>query len=376
MSIAPVGIKALGLYTSLVAVVSGVWACSVYGVSGAQLQSIIDEVSIKKIPGILLVVDGPTISFSGSRGYANRKTRLPISVGHSLRTGSISKTYVAALTVMASIEGLIDLDESIENYLDSEELKQLPDKLRPTVRQLLNHTSGVPDYYGARFYMRDWKDRGPLTTELVFHAIRGKSATGTPGEKFAYSNTNYHLVALILESVYGMPLEALLTERIFKPLNLTTTYYNQRFPPGDLVHGYGSPFRPWVDTYEWQENTGPDGGIIASAGDLAKWVRALFSDRGLYEGVGKIMSANPVLEKKRKYQGMGVEILVSRTGSEVFGHTGDIDGYLTAAFYAPATDNLAVLHMNRSSKRIFASTLSQILRLITDQPDTGTQSPN
>ncbi len=328
-----------------------------------RLQEIIDEIPIKKVPGIVLFVEGPNVSFQGARGYADRKTKTPISVEHSLRAGSICKTYVAALSIMAANEELIDLDQSIDHYLSAEVLVKLPNGLRPTIRQLLNHTSGIPDYYDARFYLYDWKERGPLTTELVLHAIRGKEATNEPGAKFSYSNTNYHLIALILESVYQTSLDTLLNTRIFTPLELQATFYNQQFPPGDLIHGYGSPIRTWVDTYEWEENSGPDGGIIAAAADLAVWMRALFSEDGEYAHIGKVMTSDTVREKERKFQGLGAEIFQSRSGVNVVGHTGGADGYLTAAFYIQATDTVIVLHMNKSDEKIFGSVLSQILKI-------------
>jgi D-alanyl-D-alanine carboxypeptidase len=339
-------------------------ASNVNAATEAQLQSVIDDVPVSKIPGIILLVEGPDISFHGARGYADRKAKKPIKVEHSLRAGSICKTYVAALSIMATDEELIDLDFTIDKYLSADVLNKLPNGLRPTVRQLLNHTSGVPDYYGVRFYLKDWKDRGPLTTELVLHAIRKKKATSIPGTKFSYSNTNYHLLALILEAVYQAPLEALFRERIFEPLDLQETYYNQQFPPGDEIHGYGSPGRPWKDTYEWQENTGPDGGMIAGASDLAVWIRALFSPGGQYSHIGAQMINAPVTEGERKLQGMGVEILQSRSGVNVVGHTGAADGYLTAAFYVQATDTTMVLHMNKSDTKIFGSVLSKIFKII------------
>ncbi len=335
-----------------------------YASTEDHLQAIIDDVPVGKVPGIILLVEGADVRFHGARGWADRKAKTSIRMDNTLRAGSICKTYVGALSVMAVNEGLIDFDLPIDRYLGAEVLDKLPKDLRPTIRQLLNHTSGVPDYYGVRFYLKDWVDRGPLTTELVLHAIRGKKATNIPGEQYSYSNTNYHLMALILEEVYQVSLEALLEERIFKPLDLQATYYNQHFPPGDKIHGYGSPSNRWKDTYQWQENTGPDGGMIASAADLAIWMRALFAQDGRFYEIGATMAKAPVVEGERKLQGMGVEILQSRSGVTVMGHTGSVDGYLTAAFYVPATDTVMVLHMNKSDTKTFGSVLSQTLKII------------
>lgn len=336
------------------------------GSKADQLRAVMDAVPVSVVPGMILMVEGPDVSIAEARGVADRETNAPIRIDHTLRSGSIGKTYVAALALMAVEEGWLDLDETIDHYLNEETLAKLPNGLRPTIRQLLNHTSGVPDYYSERFYTEDWKDRTkPLTPELVLHAIRGLDATIEPGAEYSYSNTNYHLIALALEAVYQMPLAAQLQSRIIEPLGLKQTYYDSQFPPGDEIHGYGSPFGEWEDTFEFRENSGPDGGMFASAGDLAIWIKTLFSPDGRYAEIGAQMLENPVMERERKFQGMGVEILESRSGVKVVGHTGAVDGYLTAAFYVPETDTVLVLHINRFDESTFNGTLGGVLKVLT-----------
>lgn len=356
--------------SSLAAALSFIFAfagCSEAPASGTQeeqLNAVLDDIPLSKIPGVILLVDGPEGRYELVRGVANRETKSPMRSDFTLRGGSISKTYVAALSVMASREGALDLDATIDQYLGVDVLGQLPEGLNPTVRQLLNHTSGVPDYYSERFYKTDWNRSEPLTPELVLHAIRGLPATIEPGEGYAYSNTNYHLAAIILEKVNGKPIGEQFQEKIIQPLGLMATYYDQQFPPGDEIHGYGSPFGKWEDTFEMRENSGPDGGMFASASDFATWIKTLFSPDGAFAAIGAEMVNAPVVEKERKFQGMGVEILQSRTGAKIIGHTGAIDGYLTAAFYAPDADTVIVLHINRFDDEAFSSILGRVFRVI------------
>lgn len=314
----------------------------------SRLDQVLEEVS-GDVPGAILSVSTPDFNYANAVGLSNRRTDAPMRTDHTLRLGSITKTYIAVLALMAEDDGRLDLDRSIEAYLGAEVMSTLPDGLNPTVRQLLNHTSGVPDYYGVRFYFQDWRDRGPLTTELVLHAIRGKSATNAPGEAFSYSNTNYHLIALILEEVFEDDLDSLLQARIFEPLGLERTYYSQMFAPGDDVHGYGGLILPWVDTYEWEENTGPDGGMFASVRDLAIWTRALFSPDGVFFDYGERMMANPVRDNARVEQGLGVEIITASSGARVEGHTGGLDGYSVGAFYMREADAVIIFFINSSS---------------------------
>jgi D-alanyl-D-alanine carboxypeptidase len=325
-----------------------------------RFRNILEETS-SYAPGAIGLISNRRKTYCAAVGFSDRQTKAPMNKTALLRIGSITKTYVAALAMMAVEDGLLHLETAVADYLDPSVIARLPQNLNPTVRQLLNHTSGIPDYNGIRFYLWDWRDKGPLKTDFILHAIRGKKARNTPGEKFNYSNTNYHLIALILEKLHGKTLAELFQTRIFSPLALHETFYGINAHPRDDIHGYGSPGRPWKDTYTWQENSGPDGGIFVTAADLNTWLHALFSAEGHYVKYARQMLADPVYEAERKQQGMGVEILISRSGDKVWGHTGGLDGYLTAAFYVPIKDTVMVLHVNRSKARQFGQSIAALL---------------
>ncbi len=327
------------------------------------LDSILAETS-NYTPGAILLVSSPKQRYFKAAGLAEKNTNIAMPKDASLRVGSVTKTFVSALTMMTVNDGQVDLDAPIDVYIDQAVLDKLPKGLNPTVRQLLNHSSGIPDYYSVRFYKKDWKDRGPLTTDLVLNAIDGKKATMEPGEKFKYSNTNYHLLALILEKVYGQSLDSLFQTHLFDPLNLTGTRYGMSQIEGDKVHGYARLAGKEYNTFTWEENTGPDGGIFSTAPDLEAWLKALFTKAGKFRNIGDQMRVNPLQESERKFQGMGVEIMHSKSGSEVYGHTGGVDGYFTAAFYIPEKDAVMVLYINRSDEKGFSKTLGQTLKHI------------
>lgn len=328
----------------------------------ARLAAVLEAVPVEEVPGILLMVDRPDERISLTRGYEDRETRAPIRMESVMRAGSICKTYMAALTVKMAGAGQIDLEAPLSLYVDPAVMAQLPEGLDPTIRQLLNHTSGVPDYYSERFYEEDWDISQRLTPALVLHAIRGLPATQVPGTVYDYSNTNYHLVALVLEAVSGKSVASLLQAELIGPLGLQHTYYDAVFPPGDTIHGYGSPFDPWADMFESRENTGPDGGMMMRPSDLVIWLRALLAPGGRFEDIGRVMAADPVLERKRREHGLGLDIMTSREGTEVLGHTGGVDGYFTAGFYVPVRDSVLVLYMNRSDEEIFGPLFGQCLR--------------
>ena len=327
-----------------------------------RLAALLDAVPRDEVPGLLLLVAGPEESLRLARGTTARGGETAIGFDHVMRAGSVAKTYVAALTLMAAEAGRLSLDDPLSAHLGPEVMARLPEGLDPDLRQLLNHSSGVPDYYTERFYTEDWDRSQPITPDLVLHAIRGlpAGAPGVPG----YSNTNYHLLALVLEAVQEAPLDVLLRQNLLEPLGLRRTFYDMASPPGDEIHGYGSPFDPWEETTAFRENSGPDGGLFMTPDDLAVWLRALFAETGALARIGQTMAEDPLPAGERKAQGLGVEILTSRSGVRVLGHTGSVDGYLTAGFYIPEVDRVLVLHMNRSDEARFSELLGGALAAI------------
>ena len=316
------------------------------------------------IPGIIILVDQPSGCLLVAHGSTMRQGGAPVNGSETLRLGSITKTYMAALALLLAREGHLDLDRAISSYLPRETMDRLPRGLDPSIRQLLNHSSGIPDYYSERFYREDWKRSEPLTPALTLHAIRGLPATSAPGARFEYSNTNYQVLSLVIERATGQTIAQLLQDRLMAPLGLKSTYYSIKSPPGDVIHGYGSPFDPWEETFAYRENSGPDGGMFATASDVAKLLRALFAKDGALSDLGRAMIEAPLETGLRKQQGMGIEILSARSGQKVLGHTGSIDGYLSAAYYLPSTDSVLVIHANRSDEQAFASLVSRSLKAI------------
>ena len=204
---------------------------------------------------------------------------------------SISKTFLAALVVKLSEEGRFGLDDPVLPYLPSS-------KVNPavTIRELLDHTSGVYD-----FFLNSKIDKALLGCRTcTWTPSQSLSYVGkpyfAPGTAFAYSNTNYVLLGQLVEAVTGQPYAALLRQRFFDPLGLTSTYvqgmeanrggavaHSYRFytrslkeKPRSLWDGTGIvPFRSLVTA------AGSAGAIASSSLDLARWARALYSGQVL-----------------------------------------------------------------------------------------------
>ena len=217
---------------------------------------------------------------------------------------------------------------------------------------MLNHTSGIPDYYDVRSYLfTDWKK--PITSDFALKIAKRRKATNAPGEAYAYSNTNYQILALVAEEVTGETFKALTEHYVLVPLALNDTRYNVEHP-GGTIHGYGTELRKNADTWIYAENTGADGGVTATPADLRAFLAANFLAGGEKTAIGEAMLSSQVqAESPRRRDGAGAEIYLGRDGLELIGHTGDTMGYLSFAFAIPEYQATLIGHINANRKDTF-----------------------
>lgn len=303
--------------------------------SGA-LSPVVQQAARAARAGAVVAVQGCGLDGVVAAGVADRRSRAPMPTQEPLRIGSVGKLYVAALIHQLAQEGRLDLDRPVVAQLPAGALDGIAGATA-TPRQLLNHTGGVPDYYTDRT-IAEWDWTLPVTAARVLDAVRGLPATAAPGAAYAYSNTGWHILGLLAESVTGADLELLLRERILVPLDLHDTRYHTGHP-GGTIRGYGLPGQPDRDTFAYAENSGADSGVAATPLDVTRFLAALFLPGGRLEPLGQAMQADPVQrDGPRKLAGPGAEITIGSTGLRLVGHTGDVAGYLTFAFAAPELD--------------------------------------
>lgn len=298
-------------------------------------------------PGAALYVAGPGIgAHSLASGVADRATRAPIEPGSPVRIASVTKPFVAVVALQLAQEGWLLLDHPVEHWLPG----LVPGGGRITVRHLLRHTSGLPDYLSDGIVGRARRDPARVWApeELVREALRRPPlfAPGAPG-RWSYSNTNFILLGLIVERVTGNPLEAELRQRIVAPLGLRDTALA---PPaadaGGLAHGYvGSRDYTALNTsVAWAA-----GGMTSTVSDVGAFVRAL---------VGGALLRPETLAAMQQWEstggawaipdlayGLGLmrRTLPAAAGLApaarlAVGHTGALAGYRLAAWHLPASD--------------------------------------
>jgi D-alanyl-D-alanine carboxypeptidase len=335
----------------------------------AQLQTTLDNWRKENdIIGVTLAVDAPELgSVALASGLSDRDAGTPMTPDHRLGVGSVTKTWIATLTLQLVDEGALTLDDTLSRWFPD-----FPNADKITVRQLLSHTSGATNYYVqleqlAGIFLEkidtDW--RGFTPDELLDVATELEPSF-EPGEDLGYSNTNYVLLGRIVELVTGNPLHAELRSRIYEPLGLENTFLGgDEDIPGGWGPGYTTEYAmlfsetdPTAALYErvaaklatlpWAS-----GALVTTAPDLLRFERALFGGELLERATltemftPVVVSENHVGSGLDLSGGLGVFEVTFPTplGSGV-GHDGGIPGFSAAMLFFPDHDVSVVLLVN------------------------------
>lgn len=273
-----------------------------------------------------------------------------------LAIGSNTKTMTAVLLLRLQEDGLLDLDDAVSKHLPPH--PRINQSI--TVRQLLNHTSGLGEYAGGQAY-RDSVLANPRRTwqrEELFAMI--PPAAAAPGEAWAYCNTNYLVAGTIAEIVGGMPLHQLLARYISTPLQLDSLrLFPQDSLVGELAHrwlgGRDASATPMMA--EWS-GAWAAGAVISTARQYAAFYHQLFS-----EGVlsASSMSEFTAFVAPNSY-GLGIRRLMVG-GQIVYGHGGDIRGYTSSALWIPSLRASVVVLTNEGpgTPAAIADTIVRVL---------------
>jgi D-alanyl-D-alanine carboxypeptidase len=313
-------------------------------------------------------------SFGLAVGFSDRDARTPMKPNDRMLAGSVGKTFAAATALQLIKEGKIGLDDKIEKYLGGESwFAHLPNAKDITVRQLMNHTSGLVRYEFKEQFTKDltanpekvWKP-----AELVAYLLDEK-APFEAGKGWDYSDTNYIVLGMIIEKVTGRKFYDEANRRLLKPLKLTDTIPQDGPRLKGVVQGYAGPNNPFGGTdamivngkfvinpqFEW---TG--GGYVSTAQDLARWAKMIYEGKAysaellpqVVDGV-----AAPMLGRETKY-GLGTIIRKTSVGTS-YGHSGFFPGYMTDMAYFPEQKIAVAVQVNTSVGRSLGKPLSRVL---------------
>lgn len=293
--------------------------------------------------------DGET--WVGADGTPERDGHTPVRTDAPFRIASITKVFVAVVVLQLIEEGRLGLDDPASRYA--------PDAAAwpATIRQLLNHTSGIPDFsmndeFGEQLAAR--RDRRWTAADVVA-LVADKEPAFPAGTDYAYSNTDYVLLGEVIETVTGHGWAQEIRRRILNPLALRDTYVAGFEPvhrpviPGYFDLDNDGDFdnvetdQPWTSL---ETSDGAAGCIVSTAPDLLAFGDALFHGRLLSAERMRAMTAEGPFHPRFTNYGLGLEIARPDYRTTIWGHGGYLPGFRSGLWYVPSREAVIVVLAN------------------------------
>jgi D-alanyl-D-alanine carboxypeptidase len=291
-----------------------------------RLQAAMD--ARRKSPSASLTIMLPSCALTLTSGQ-------PVPMDALFRVGSETKMYIVSAVLSFVHERSLTLDDTLDRWA-----LPVPAASTITVRQLLNHTSGLYNYTSDPAFLNPATRATMQTPEALVALATQHPPYFAPGAGWHYSNTNYILLGMIAQKVGGKALAEILRERILAPNHLEHTFFaGGEAVGGTLVPGFDTSGADVTNLYDpsWAWSAGA---MVASTADVARFVEDLYAGAVLAAPERAALTANPVETGQAGFQyGLGTVILSSSiTGAAGigYGHAGDIFGYHSLALYFPA----------------------------------------
>ena len=316
--------------------------------SGVELRTLLKQVVAAGVPGVVARVQDGRSARTFTAGVSDLTTGAPLLPGTRFRAGSTTKTFVATVVLQLVGEGRLALDDPVGRWLPG----LVPDGDTITVRQLLNHTSGLYDHTADPAIAAGIVENRVFAPSELLAVTAAHPLSFAPGTGWQYSNSNYVVAGLLVEAVTGHSLGRELRRRIFEPLGLEST----SFPvatgrmPGRHAHGYlstdlvpptdGKPLDVTGINPSWAWAAGA---LVTDARDLARFYRALQRGELLAPRLlAEMRTTVRTPDGSRVPYGLGLFRISTPCGT-FWGHNGGMPGYHTEAFWSKDADRTVVL---------------------------------
>lgn len=294
---------------------------------------------------VIVVKDGQVV-FRKAVGMANMELGVPLQPDMVFRLGSITKQFTATAIMLLVEQGKLALSDPIEKFL--------PDYPTQghviTVEHLLTHTSGIQSYTDIPGWMTGRIKNDMRVTDLV-DAFKKEPMQFAPGTRYAYNNSAYVLLGAIVEKVSGQTYEAFVSDRIFKPLGMTSSYYGSNEPViPKRVQGYSRDGEKVLNS-QYLSMTQPysAGSLLSSVDDLARWDAALYTEKLLTRAsLERMWTSYTLRDGKATGYGYGWSLDKLR-GHRAVAHSGGIPGFATFAIRLP-DDRVYVAVLSNSDR--------------------------
>lgn len=316
--------------------------------------------------GSILVAKNGNIVYEKYVGYKDASTRDSLTKETPLQIASTSKTFTAVAILKLVQEGKLQLNDSLNVFF--------PDFPYPgiTVKMLLNHRSGLPNYM---YYLEPnhWDKKVFLTNDDVLNTLMNLKPPKAfnPDSRFQYCNTNYVLLALIVEKLSGMPYPVFMKTNIFEPLEMNNTFVFTTNDSMRVTPSYNAGGGLWQLDY----TDGPygDKNIYSTPRDLLKWDQALYTDFLINKSL--LDSAFTPYSNERPSQhnyGLGWRLLILPNGKKMVYHHGRWHGF-NAAFARLVDEKATIIILGNKYKSSIYTTARKMYNLFGDYGENGAQ---
>jgi CubicO group peptidase (beta-lactamase class C family) len=310
--------------------------------------------------GVILAATGGKIRYHRAFGFHDYQHKLPLDTTYIFELASVSKQFTSMVIMMLKEEGKLNYDDSLSSYIPGLPYEGI------TIRHLLTHTSGLPDYQAV---MNEYWDKSKIATNddnieyLIKYHPRPSFA---PGEKYEYSNTGYMLLASVAEKASGKDFIEFCRERIFKPLQMTSTDIRtkdekkllENFAPGYIYveekHRYvPADSFPEFNYTIWLGNRKGPGRVSSTSRDLLKWDRALYGETLIKQTtLQDAFSPMKLHSGTLSNYGFGWMIVPATDAGKVVLHTGGNPGYQTLIMRCIDADKTIIVLSNNASQNV------------------------
>lgn len=319
--------------------------------------------------GCVLVAQQGQIIYQYAHGYSNAKKKDTLTMNSAFQLASTSKTLTAAAILLLKDEGKLKLSDTLQNYFPGFPYRNI------TIHDLLTHRSGLGNYlYFGEPYCDEkncYKGIVLNNASLLTMMMNEKPSTYfAPARKFAYCNTNYALLALIIEKVSGMSYSDFMDQRIFKPLGMKNTWVHNI--QKDAMHknktvghtGFGK-----IEEEEYADEVLGDKGIYSTAGDLLLWDQALYSEKLLKQNtIAEAFTGYSNEHKGKRNYGYGWRIVENGKNKAIY-HNGWWHGYNSLFFRRPSDKTTIIILSNRDNRSIYQ--IQEILEILNPSLTSG-----
>ena len=321
-----------------------------------NLQNLADLYTAKGLPGIVLITDNPETGLKTvASGFADLDNEIPMNKDYLFHSASLMKTYTATCIFLLQEQGLLNIEDKIDQHLPASLISKIPNGTEATIKSLLNHSSGVPDFATKDDYLEDliaYVEGGPEPKD-EFEYIKDDSPDFSVGKKHKYSNMGYHILALIVSEISGQSFAYFLQKEIIEELGLENTYYKgvPELPDLNRIPEY---YIDWEDKGILENSSHLESkvsglleglaGLLASPEDYYLFLKALLKEERLISR-SSLSEMMEVSHNKDFGYGQGLEVILSKKYPDKYGHKG---GTQSSFFYYPEKESFILSFINYS----------------------------